>query len=313
MNRVICNCLPKIILTPFLAAIVNFCDKCKKNTFISEMVRDRMISMIFFAHRADRVICNILPKIVFPPLFCGHIEFQHKMQKLIILVTVQDRAILAIKKSVTYYWVICHIRDKLIRDNWNIIQNTEELNQIFSGKPIMGFRRLPNLRDNLTSAKIRYPPIEKPMAVKSHTPVCTRLGKFTYCPKIKKFDNITSFYTKKQFNCNNLPPRCKITCELSNLIYIINCSECDLQCIGETKRPLRQRMYEHFRSVQNKTLNNSTPVSRHFSGPNHSSKNMAFSVLHRMRETSNPNDTEGRRGQELFYIWAFPNLVPCRH
>ena len=34
---------------------------------------------------------------------------------------------------------------KLIRDNWNIIQNTEELNQIFPEKPIMGFRRLPNL------------------------------------------------------------------------------------------------------------------------------------------------------------------------
>ena len=47
---------------------------------------------------------------------------------------------------------------KLMRDNWNIIQNTEELNQIFPEKPIMGFRRLTNLRDKLTSAKIRYPP-----------------------------------------------------------------------------------------------------------------------------------------------------------
>ena len=133
---------------------------------------------------------------------------------------------------------------KLIRDNWNIIQNTEELNQIFPDKPIMGFRRLPNLRDKLTSAKIkiRYPPIQKPMAVKSHKPVCTRLGKCTYCSKIKMLDSITSFYTKKQFNCKNLPPRCKIICELSNLFYTISCSECGLQYIGETKRPLRECM-----------------------------------------------------------------------
>ena len=40
---------------------------------------------------------------------------------------------------------------------------------------------------------------------------------------------------------------------MSNLIYIINCSECGLQYIGETKRPLRQRMYEHFKSVRNYT------------------------------------------------------------
>ena len=163
----------------------------------------------------------------------------------------------------------------------------------------------------MTCTTIRYPLTEKPLAVKSHIPVCTRLGKCTYCPKIKKLDSITIFYTKKRFNCKNLPPRCKITCELSNLIYIINCSESGLPYIGETNTPLRQRMYEHFRSVQNKKLNNSTPVSRHFSSPNHSSKNMVFAVLHKMRESSNPNDTKGRRGQELFYIWAFPTLYPA--
>ena len=116
---------------------------------------------------------------------------------------------------------------------------------------------------------------------------------------------------KKQFNCKNLPPRCKITCELSNYLIYINCSECGLQYTGETKRPLKQRMDEHFRSVQNKKLNNSKPVSRHFSSPNHSSKNMEFSVLHKMRETSNPNDTKGHRGKELFYIWGFPTLYPA--
>ena len=107
------------------------------------------------------------------------------------------------------------------------------------------------------------------------------------------------------------PPKCKITFEMSNLIYIINCSECGLQYIGETKRPLRQRMYEHFRSVTNKKLYQSTPVSRRFSSPNHSMKNMEFSVLHRMEDRNNPNNTKGRRGQELFYIWAFPTLHPA--
>ena len=32
----------------------------------------------------------------------------------------------------------------LVRNNWNIIQNTEELTKIFKDKPIVGYRRLPN-------------------------------------------------------------------------------------------------------------------------------------------------------------------------
>ena len=46
-------------------------------------------------------------------------------------------------------------------DNWNIIQNTEELTQIFNTKPLMGYRRLPNLKDLLTSSTITYTPNPK--------------------------------------------------------------------------------------------------------------------------------------------------------
>ena len=75
----------------------------------------------------------------------------------------------------------------LVQRNWNIIQNTEELTQIFSSKPLMGFRRLPNLRDILTSSTISYPPKLTTNAKPSlQIPVCTRLGKCTYCPKIRK-------------------------------------------------------------------------------------------------------------------------------
>ena len=72
-------------------------------------------------------------------------------------------------------------------------------------------------------------------------------------------------------------------------------------------------MYEHYRSVQNVKLHNSIPVSRHFSGNNHSVKNMEFSVLHWMGNDTNPNSTKSHRGQGLFYIWAFPTPTPSRH
>ena len=34
-------------------------------------------------------------------------------------------------------------------------------------------------------------------------------------------------------------------------------------------------------------------------------------MLHRMGDENDPNDTAGRRGQELYYIWAFPTIHPA--
>ena len=198
----------------------------------------------------------------------------------------------------------------LIRDNWNIIQNTDELKQIFKDKPLIGYKRLPNLKDLLTRSAITFPPTNETKQKIAFNTVCTRLGKCTYCPKLTKVDQITSFHTKKTFKCINLPPRHRYTCELSNVIYIINCTECGLQYIGETKRPIRQRMYEHYRSVQKFNDLNSTPVSRHFTQPKHSVRNMEFSIVQWMGEENNPDSSTKRKRQELFYIWAFPTLHP---
>ena len=200
----------------------------------------------------------------------------------------------------------------LIRSNWNIIQNTEELTRIFKDKPLIGYRRLPNLRDTLTSSSIAYPPALKPPNQSSqHVPICTRLGRCTYCPKLKKLDKITSFHSNRIFNCQSLPPKHKLTCKLSNVIYIINCNQCGLQYIGETKRPIRKRMYEHYNSVQKFQPDKATPVSRHFTQKNHSVKSMEFSIVQWMGDPSSPNATTRHRRQELYFIWAFPTLHPA--
>ena len=44
-----------------------------------------------------------------------------------------------------------------IHDNWNIIQHSNDCASTFPDKPIIGFKRLPNLRDILTKASISYP------------------------------------------------------------------------------------------------------------------------------------------------------------
>ena len=80
------------------------------------------------------------------------------------------------------------------------IQNTDDLKKIFKDKPLIGYRRLPNLKDILTKASISFPPKDDSGIVQPQfQTVCTRLGRCTYCPRLQKLENITSFQSKKIF------------------------------------------------------------------------------------------------------------------
>ena len=103
-----------------------------------------------------------------------------------------------------------------------------------------------------------------------------RLPPQTLCPLIKKVDRVKCNFTKKSYQTIDLPKH--ITCELSNIIYLISCTKCNKHYVGETCRAFRSRMYEHKSSVS-KDGKKPTPVSRHFSSDGHSQKHMQFSVL----------------------------------
>ena len=93
---------------------------------------------------------------------------------------------------------------------------------------------------------------------------------------------------------------------------MINCNQCGLQYIGETKRAIRNRMYEHYSSVQRFQGEKATPVSRHFTQKNHSVKNMELSILQWMGDPTSPNATTRCRRRELYYL-GIPYTPPSRH
>ena len=65
--------------------------------------------------------------------------------------------------------------------NWNIVSNSQDCGHLFPKPPILGYRRLPNLRDLITNAEIDFPAQQQ--EDRSIVPkICTRLGKCTYFP-----------------------------------------------------------------------------------------------------------------------------------
>jgi hypothetical protein len=101
---------------------------------------------------------------------------------------------------------------------------------------------------------------------------CTN-PKCKYCPLLDKSGHIQCHTTGQSFFTKE-----NVTCQSSNLIYVINCTRCGKHYVGQTKRPLCQRLQEHFRSIKqglearNKkplATYKPQPVGIHFSLPDH--------------------------------------------
>ena len=194
---------------------------------------------------------------------------------------------------------------QIIHNNWNIISNSPDCGTLFKDKPVIGFRRLPNLRDILTNASITYPLVESGK-IDSKPTICTRLGKCTYCPLINIINTVICNFTDKFHETKDLPKL--ITCELNNIIYLISCKKCPKHYVGETSRAFRKRMYEHKASVQRD--GQITPVSRHFKSEGHTHNDMKFSVLEWCTPKFEVSNTARCRRLELSWIFKLHCLAP---
>jgi hypothetical protein len=123
--------------------------------------------------------------------------------------------------------------------HWNIIKYFTDCTRTFKHAPIIGFRRSRNLKDILVNAVVRYPAEPpKPAWWLSRPGICYRLGKCTYCYFLTKKLEFTSFVTGLESKVKNIPKPLFISCEMSNVIYLITCKKCGIQYVGETGRKL---------------------------------------------------------------------------
>ena len=60
-----------------------------------------------------------------------------------------------------------------------------------------------------------------------------------------------------------LYPICmNLSCASTHVVYVINCSSCNITYVGQTSNTLRQRISEHLRAIRNNNL--SAPLTSHF-------------------------------------------------
>ena len=172
----------------------------------------------------------------------------------------------------------------------------------FEHLPVVAFRRCPNLRDLLVSAKL-------PSNSTNPNPQLPcgsfRCGKnCATCPYIS--DGITSYTFFSTGETRTI--KSNLTCDTKNLIYMIQCNRCNLQYIGETKRSLKDRFNEHRRTIDNpNTKSKPTTAAEHFlSSPNHTANDMQLIPIEKIFS----NRDSIRKAKEAFLISKGRTLVP---
>ena len=99
----------------------------------------------------------------------------------------------------------------------------------------------------------------------------------------------------------------RVTCNSSNLIYMIQCTLCGSQYVGQTKNQLLKRINQHYSDINK---NAATPVSRHFNSHEYNGFHpVKLYVLQLIR--SPPDEGQEERNKwENYWMARLNTVVP---
>lgn len=141
----------------------------------------------------------------------------------------------------------------------NLVQKYKkaiETTNLFSDfKLISAYKIYPNLKKLLVRAEFSN----------DHLAKTGGRGRFYRCTSTQCIFCIRYTSDTSDFKSSSTNRKYKIkgdlTCKSSNIVYLITCKKCGIQYIGETGRPLRDRVNNHISNIRKST---NTPIAQHF-------------------------------------------------
>ena len=193
---------------------------------------------------------------------------------------------------------------EIVKKHWPSLQSASIAKEAFQKAPLIGFKRSPNLKNLLTKASLPDPNSDHKAKPVYKQDICRRY-RCKYCEIVKGQKTFTSTVTGEKIT--TVP---EITCMTRNVIYIIDCTLCKKLYVGETKRPIRKRTYEHFRDISKRDVE-MKPIARHFCKPRHSSKHVRMGVIEVIKGDPTLDSVQKyRKDRELEYIYQLRSLEP---
>lgn len=115
---------------------------------------------------------------------------------------------------------------------------------------------------------------------------------------IKSNGIITSTKNNQTFLINK-----QFTCISRNVIYVITCTKCNIQYVGETNQTLRDRLNNHLSNIKTKKI---TPIANHFNTTEHKISDLVIQPVDEPPE----NNEETRRKLERLWMKRLETIHP---
>ena len=135
-------------------------------------------------------------------------------------------------------------------------------------KVMVTFRRNRNLKDFLVKSTLT--------SQKKTASFCTpcRKPRCTTCPHIFTTKTVVNRSTQRSYRVAT-----SSDCQTHDVVYLIQCCQCNIQYVGQTSNSLHVRFQQHLRDV--KQNNQFKAVSQHYTSPGHSPTDARLTVVDR--------------------------------
>ena len=174
---------------------------------------------------------------------------------------------------------------------WNTMIKDPYLKRIFLKPPMVAYRRPKSLKDILVRAKVP-PPFKK--RSKRLIKGMKKCSKCNVCPYVQCSSVLKSSSDSYLVNIDS-----SVDCDTKNVIYLIECSKCTQQYVGQTGRSFKERIREHLGYIRN--FKTSEPTGSHFNLPGHNISMLKASIIEQCKFDSKMY----RETREEFFIQKF--------
>ena len=151
---------------------------------------------------------------------------------------------------------------------------------------VAAYSKNKNIRDHLVKSKLPEAiPINSLGKISTPAP----RGRFSLCNSTKchacKWHSMEGCTFKSEVYNTNFLIKQNVTCDSSNIVYLITCRKCKIQYVGETGRPFRDRLTDHRSSI---STGKQTPIGIHFNLVGHSHLDLRATIIEQLPAGRDP-------------------------
>ena len=194
----------------------------------------------------------------------------------------------------------------IINKHWHILQSDLKMEEKFSERPVLAYRRCKNLRDMIGSNTISNNKVVKPSINSGICKPCLSRSDCQCCKQLIETRTFSSQITKETYDIRH-----NLDCKSSKVIYLLDCQKCGAQYVGKSETPFKIRLNNHRKDVNNTEATLS--VSKHFQEANHSfNRDAKFTLIEKIKN-HNISQKDMRRtleNHEDLWILKLQTLKP---